>query len=180
MAAGRPLSHHPAPAGRPVAAGARRHRSRGAAIAEAAFAIPIFLSMLLGFVDLGFAVFQTSQASSAAADGARTGIVDHRDADESGSTNRLAIETSVKARLVGQKIDTIAVVCLTPEEATVACDDADPETDRIRVTVTWRFRPISPVGNLLPVQDISGSATMGIIRQPSAAPTTPTTLPPSP
>jgi Flp pilus assembly protein TadG len=179
------FSHHagrpaPSPAPDPATTRAcRSRRSRGATILEAAFAIPIFLTMLLGFIDLGLGVFQTAQATSAAADGARTGIVNQTNADVVGSPARLAIEASVRARLVGQTVDAITVECVDETAVVVTCQNADPETDRLKVTVKWRFRPISLVGNALPVQDITGSATMGLVRQPVVAATS-TTLPPDP
>jgi Flp pilus assembly protein TadG len=133
---------------------------------EAAFAIPLFLVMVLGFVDIGFGVLQTSQATSAAADGARIGILGYSRADVSGSTQRTAIENAVKAKLVGQKVDTITVTCVNPAGTTVTCLLADPDVDRLKVTVSWKFVAISPVGKLLPNQNITGAATMGLVRQP--------------
>jgi Flp pilus assembly protein TadG len=145
---------------------ASRSPERGVALVEAAFAIPIFLLMLLGFLDLGTAALQTSQATSGAADGARTAIVAHARADVVGSPNRIAIERSVRSHLVGQQVDEITVTCLTSDIVAVSCAAADPDTARIRVTVSWRYQPLSPFGKALASQTVKGSATMAIIRQP--------------
>ena len=53
----------------------RRHRSRGQALVEFAFALPIFLMLLMGIVDLGTAVFTYNSLTNAAREGARLAIV---------------------------------------------------------------------------------------------------------
>jgi Flp pilus assembly protein TadG len=146
------LRHVPArPEGRPA-----RSDERAATLVEVAFALPVLMVALLGFVDLGLAVFQSSQASSAAADGARVGILRHEKADVAGSVDRTAIEAAVRSKLVGQKVDSIAVACVDPTNATVICAGADPEVDRLRVTVSWTFRPLSPMGHAIPDKVLTG------------------------
>ncbi|WCO68872.1 pilus assembly protein [Iamia majanohamensis] len=154
----------------------RRHRrrERGVALVEAAIALPIFFSMVLGVVDIGLGVLQTSQATSAAADGARVGILDHAEADVVGSADHDAIVEAVEGRLVGQDVDEIAVSCLTSSAASggthaTSCASADADTDFLRVEVTWEFQPVSFIGHGLPIRDIEGSATMAIVRQPSSS-----------
>ena len=152
---------------RPMAAtpSCRRSRERGASLLEAAFAIPIFFVFLLAFVDLGLGVLQTSQATSAASDGARAGIID--------PTDTAAIEAAVKERLAGAKVGSVTITCLKPGGTTVDCasSELDPETDRIRVVVKWRWKPVGPVGHAFPVQDIVGSSTMDIVPQPEPSST---------
>ena len=176
------LSH--VPRGAPTLG--RRPQERAAALLEVAFTLPILLVSILGFVDLGMAVFQSSQASSAAADGARVGIIRHEQADVANSSDRVAIESAVRARLVGQEVDAITVECIGPTDTTVACTLADPEVDRLRVTVSWRFQPVSPVGQAALARILTGRATMSLVDQPegmttstTAMPTTTTTSPPS-
>ena len=143
----------------------RRSRERGASLLEAAFAIPIFFVFLLAFVDLGLGVLQTSQATSAASDGARAGIID--------PTDTAGIEAAVKKRLAGARVDSVTVTCLKPGGTSVGCSstDLDPETDQIRVVVKWRWKPVGPVGHAFPVQDIVGSSTMDIVPQPEPSST---------
>ncbi|WP_421119974.1 TadE/TadG family type IV pilus assembly protein [Aquihabitans daechungensis] len=161
------------PRGTPARAG--RPQERAATLVEVALTLPILILSILGFVDLGMAVFQSSQASSAAADGARVGIIRFEGADVAGSADRAAIEAAVTAKLVGQKIESVAVACIDPASATVSCAAADPEVDRLRVTVTWTFRPISPMGHAIPSKVLTGRATMGLIDQPQGMTTTTTT-----
>lgn len=165
----------------------RRRQERAAALLEVAFTLPVLLLAILGFVDLGMAVLQSSQSSSAAADGARVGIIRHELADVAASADRLAIEAAVRSRLVGQEVDEITVACVRPTGAAVACTQADPDVDRLRVTVAWVFRPISPMGHAIPARVLTGRATMGLIDQPEGmttttapAVTTTTTTTPSP
>lgn len=160
------LSHHPR-----RAVGPRRapQAQRGVTMVEAAIVLPIFLTMVLGFIDVGVGVFQTSQATGAAADGARVGILHHAEADVSGSAAEQAIEDSVRARLVGQDIESIVITCLTEAKSEVGCGSVDPDSGFLRVEVSWPFEPISFVGAAFPDQDIRGSATMAIIRQPTSS-----------
>ena len=155
----------------------RRPQERAAALLEMALALPILLVVILGFVDLGLAVFQTSQASSAAADGARAGVIRFEHADVAGSADRAAIEAAVNAKLVGQRVESITVACIDPIDAAVSCASADPEVDRLQVAVAWTFRPISPLGNMIPSKVLTGRATMSLIDQPSGMTTTTTTTP---
>lgn len=164
------IAHH-----HPRACHERRHE-RGAQLVEAAFAIPIFLLFIFGFVDLGLGVFQTSEATSAAADGARVAIMRTSGADVSGSADRARIEAAIRARIPGQPVDAITVRCVQPDGEQVACADADPEQDKVQVDVSWAYAPISPLGHLVPAQTLHGSVTMAIIAQPSSStPTSSTT-----
>lgn len=170
----RPIRHQRANTGDMSAATAadtvRSRRSRrGAVILEAALAVPIFLSFVLGFVDLGHAVLQTSQGTSASADGARVGILRYQQADVVGSSDWTAIEDAVRKRLVGQSLDPVnglKVRCVNSSGSKVTCASADPERDRIEVTVTWAYVPLSPLGHTLAIGNIQGQATMGLVGQP--------------
>jgi Flp pilus assembly protein TadG len=51
------------------------HRSNGQALVEFAFAIPVFLMLLMGIVDLGTAVFTYNSLTNAAREGVRLAIV---------------------------------------------------------------------------------------------------------
>ena len=149
-----------------------RPLERAATLLEVALTLPVLMLSILGFVDLGMAVFQSSQASSAAADGARVGIVRYKQADVANSADRVSIESAVRGKLVGQKVDAITVACIGPTGATVVCALADPEVDRLRVTASWAFRPLSPMGHAIPSKILTGRATMSLIDQPVAVTTT--------
>lgn len=149
---------------------------RGAMLVEAAFVFPIFLTLLFGIIDIGNAEFQTSQATAAARDGARVGILHFVTADVNGSSDRQVIVNQVNARLAGQSA-TVTVSCISglTGSTTLSCANATPDQDRIRVTVSWTYNPLTPVMATVGPKDISGTATMALLGQPTGLPTTTTT-----
>ncbi|MEY2420872.1 MAG: hypothetical protein QOI95_939 [Acidimicrobiaceae bacterium] len=149
---------------------------RGAMLVEAAFVFPLFLTLLFGIVDIGNAEFQTSQATAAARDGARIGILHFDNADVNGSGDRQLIVDQVNARMAGQSA-TVAVSCIEglTGSTTLDCSQAIPDQDRIRVTVSWTYNPLTPVMARVGPQNISGTATMAILGQPTGLPATTTT-----
>jgi len=52
-----------------------RHGQKGAAVVEFALLLPVLLSLLLGVVDLGLAVYTQSVLANASREGARAGVV---------------------------------------------------------------------------------------------------------
>lgn len=147
-----------------VSAGPGPHCQRGVTIVEAAFVLPVFFMMVLGFIDVGFGVFQTSQATGAAADGARAGILWEDD-----SPDEEAIEEAVHGRLAGQDVEDIDITCLASDRTEVTCPSVDADTGFLRVEVSWPYTPLSFVGAAFPDQDITGSATMALVRQPTSS-----------
>jgi Flp pilus assembly protein TadG len=149
---------------------------RGAMLVEAAFVFPIFLTLLFGIVDIGNAEFQTSQATAAARDGARVGILHFDSADVSSSSDNQIIVAQVNARLAGQTA-TVSVSCLDGLTGTTAltCALAVPDQDRIQVTVSWAYNALTPVMATMGAKTITGSATMAILGEPTGLPATTTT-----
>lgn len=166
----------------PASSGRTRRRERGATLIEAAFAVPIFLTIMMGLIDLGVGVLQTSQVSGAAADGARSAIIwtSGPKPDVAGSAAHDRVREAVAGRLMGRDF-TFEVRCVTPSDAVVACSAANPDRDLIRVSVHTEFQPVSPLGhNVAAGKMLSSSATMGLIRQPENLASTPSTLPEAP
>lgn len=158
----------------------RRRSRRGATIIEAAFALPILLTMVMALADFGIGVLQTSQVTSAAADGARAALIWRGGTDQPdvvGTPSHGRIEQAVAGRLIGRTF-TFEARCVTPASATVACRLANAEVDRIRVTVWSKFRPVSPLGHVIAGDLIvTNSATMALVRQPENFPVTPSSVP---
>ena len=69
----------------------------GAVLVEAALVLPIILFVMLGMTEYSVAELQANQASSAARDGARVGILDYKQADVPGSASNNAIVAAVNA-----------------------------------------------------------------------------------
>jgi Flp pilus assembly protein TadG len=145
----------------------RLHRDeRGVTIVEAAFVIPILFLFVFGLIDIGLWEFQNSQASGAARDGARVGILKYLAADQASppSANYSAIDEAVRARLGGQSY-TLTVTCLAESSTTTkACNTAVVDHDRIQVVVTWQHPSLTYVGQLAAgnSQTVTGTATMVI------------------
>jgi len=155
----------------------RARNDRGAVIVEATLVLPLFIAVILGLIDLGYAVFQTSQATNAARDGARSAILSYAQADVSGSSDNARVVAQVQGRLAGQAVKSITVSCLSGQSGstTIACASAEPNSDRIRVAVSWTYTPLTPAGAVVGTITISGTATMGIVGSPETlAPTTTT------
>lgn len=135
-------------------------RERGATLVEAALVIPLFLFLLFGMIDFGYGIFQDSQATAGARDGARYGILD--------PTDTAGIEAEAKARAVGQDA-VVEVACLDGPTGTttVPCASAVPGEDRIEVVVSWDYVAPTGVGTMFGSgRTISGSSTMLIVGRP--------------
>jgi len=115
----------------------------GTVLIEAALVLPILLLLVLGLTEFATAEFQQSQASSAARDGARVGILDYRQADDMSSPAYQKVVDAVEARLTGRTNASVTVVCLDPGGATISCATAVADRDRIQVDVSWPYDDVT-------------------------------------
>lgn len=158
----------------------RGRSSSGVAVVETAFVVPVFLLLFVGVADLGMGALQSSQASSAAVDAARVGVVMATPPDtancalDPGYQRIIAVANArIPRRTLG--CENVVITCATPTGAAVNCVAADTLNDRMTVTVRWTWEAFSPVGQAAPIDEIVGRSTMRFIPQP-AAPTS-TTFP---
>jgi Flp pilus assembly protein TadG len=141
--------------------GRRGDRDRGAVLVEAALVLPLLLFLFLGFFDFTWAELKESDATNAARDGARVGILGGATATTAAQSDCTAgdaafeaICNEVKSNLTAAPVSTVQVQCYDAvgsavETATaVACDDASLEADRstIEVIVVWERVPMTFVG----------------------------------
>jgi Flp pilus assembly protein TadG len=165
---------------------ARRDQG-GAALLEAALAIPIVLLLLSGTVDLGFWVFERTQVSNAARDGARAGILQYAGADSPGtftSTTALTvgsadqqIQAAVASHLAGRSF-TATVACYTAGATTITpCAGARAGTDEIQVTVTASRPSYSFFGPVFGTNTVTAKAALPVIGLPVPVTTTTTAGP---
>lgn len=149
----------------------------GAVIVEAALVLPILLAFFLGLFEYSIVEFQQSQATSAARDGARAGIVlDYSAADQTGSPANLAIEAAVRARLLGQENVTIVVRCVLDDgTTTVACSNSALKSDQgfLSVAVSWPYESVTGTGLFVP-STITGTTKMSLVGVPVTISTTTT------
>ena len=151
---------------------ARTRGDRGVTIVEAAFALPILFMFAFGLVDLGMWTFHSNQATNAARDGARAGILTFEDADVPGSVDHDAIVDAVRSHLPDDSLEDFAVTveCVRGDDTAVDCDQAAVDTDRIRVEAEWYWPLLTPVSDVIGVERgvARGSATMAIVGLPIA------------
>jgi Flp pilus assembly protein TadG len=141
---------------------------RGATLVEAAFVIPIFLLILLGALDFAGWELARSQASGAARDGARVGILYFQSADtNTGNDYTTKVKSAVTAHLGGTPASLkVQVACVQPAGTLISCSSAQPATDRIAVTVCWSRVPFSIAGRWFGTEDISSKSTQVIVGAP--------------
>lgn len=164
-----------------------RRSDRGVTIVEAAFALPILMMFIFGLVDIGMWTFNSNQATNAAKDGARAGILDYRLADVPDSPHWDAIVEKVESRLPGRRIEQISISCVNPTGTRLqdlvparSCSSATVDVDRMRVDVEWNWALVTPIAGIVGVDEgrAAGSATMTIVGSPLAPSSTPSTTVP--
>jgi Flp pilus assembly protein TadG len=159
--------------------GARARRGdRGVVIVEVAIVIPLIFGLLFALADFSIAEVGNASGANAAREGARVGIINFSNADQTTSANYALIRTAVNAKLLGmvEAHPTITVTCMqangiTP--TTYGCNPANVQvgTDLLKVTVRWT--QVSALG-LISDKHRSDSAVMRIIGTPSNGTTTTT------
>jgi Flp pilus assembly protein TadG len=103
----------------------QREGSRGQELVEYALALPIFLMIVMGIVDLGRVVYYNSAIHNSVREGARYGIIYPAD--------WVGIEAAVRNTAIG----------LNPLDLTVTVSQPDP--DSIQVMATYQFTAITPI-----------------------------------
>jgi hypothetical protein len=126
-------------------------RERGQALIEFAFVVPIFLVLLLGIVDFGWALRSWITVTNSAREAARLGAV--------GATC-----DDIKQRAVDTSAD-----LLTLSDVTVENCQGDPGAD-VGVTVSYQYAWITPIvpmvdtmlslGGLLPTDPLPSTLTI--------------------
>lgn len=159
----------------------------GVTIVEASFAIPLLFMFMFGLVDLGMWTLNSNQASNAARDGARVGILEFPLRGGDLADAEAAIVSAIQDHLPEGTMETtdVTITCLDSDDAVVPCTVADP--DRVKVDVAWAWRLVTPVATVLGIDegDVKGSATMEIVGRPvpgngGVDPDTPDPLNPGP
>jgi TadE-like protein len=127
---------------------ARRQREGGQALVEFALVVPVFLILLLGIVDFGWALRSWITVTNSAREGARLGVV--------GATC-----DDIKQRAVDTSAD-----LLTLSDVSVENCEGDPGTSVV-VTVSYDYSFITPLGALLTT--FSGGALPSTITMTSSS-----------
>jgi Flp pilus assembly protein TadG len=128
---------------------ARRSRRRGAAMTEAAIILPVFLTLALGTIDLGLAVFENHCVAEASRQGARVASVHGALATQLGTWGTTQYSGA------GNSSDTIPTAFnsagiftgLNPAKVTVTVTWPDggnsaQDGDRVQVAVSTTWKPL--------------------------------------
>ncbi len=139
-------------------------------LVEVAFVLPLLFFMVFGLIDLGMWVFDSTQASAAARDGARAAILNYRAADVPGSADRGTVQAAT-SRHIDVSAPTVAVRCLRQDDTSVVCNQAVPGEDRIEVSVSWERSTLTFVGDLFgdSARRVSATSAMNITGRPAGS-----------
>lgn len=152
----------------------------GVTVVEASFIIPLLFMFMFGLVDLGMWTLNSNQASNAARDGARAGILEFPLRGATLAEAEAEIVAAIQDRLPEGTVESsqITITCQGSDGAPVPCTDAAP--DRVKVDVAWAWRLVTPVATLLGIDEgaATGSATMEIVGRPLAVTSTTSTTEP--
>ena len=154
-------------------------------VIEAALAIPLLFSIILGMTDVGMLVFNNTQVTAAARDGSRQAILHFQQADGgSGGTfysppcssltsDQAAVCDAIQAHLGSSATFQFSVQCLArpasvglpqPSPPQESCAGASVDTDQIQVTVQYTKRSWTAV--LPSTVTVTGSSTLTILGLP--------------
>jgi hypothetical protein len=121
----------------------RRHGERGQSLVEFAFALVVFLTLLMGIIDLGRAVYNLTGTAQAAAEIARVTSV-HPGGVTLGSSAETANVVGIQSRLVpGLTISSYECVDIAGAAISGQCKPGYGYW--VRVTVSSTFHPITPL-----------------------------------
>jgi hypothetical protein len=150
---------------------------RGQSLVEFALIFPVVIFMLLGFLDIGRAIFYYSSLSNAVREGTRAGIV-----------NRGYLEDAKSGADLGKAVMAVNPICpaVVPTQDTLRCivyrygfalaNELDPITDitpqvitdennlnsKLQITATYCYIPVTP-GIMLIVGTECATGVKGII-----------------
>jgi Flp pilus assembly protein TadG len=142
---------------------ARRHPSKGQALVEFAFVVPVITLLAFGFVDIGRAVITWNTIANAARDASRVAAVNQLD-PASGpwqcSANRPVEDINnpgwtfrgcalTAGATAGLKHGDITVAYAPPPGVTLTCSGTLNVGCIVTVTVTAHYVPITPVAGAL-------------------------------
>jgi Flp pilus assembly protein TadG len=128
----------------------RRNRTRGQALVEFAMVLPVFMVLLVGMLDAGFALYNKMTVINAAREGAHAVVaVDTTDAVAVANIPSMvtaAVSNAANGMLVGT---TVACVAATGHPTPCKFGGGGAGTnalqgDSVRVTVTYKYIPLFP------------------------------------
>lgn len=133
-----------------------RRRSGGQAIAEFAIAIPLFILLVFGLIDLGRLVYVNNAIAEAAREGARWGSVQQRSANAAGRT---AIEAHATGVMAAVPNPVVTVTCERGGALATTCRT----NDILIVEISSEVTPLTPVlGQLVGTPTVTATAKVTV------------------
>ncbi|MSQ14799.1 MAG: pilus assembly protein [Dehalococcoidia bacterium] len=132
----------------------RRLRSgeKGQSMVEFAMVMPLLLFLALGIADFGRAFFTLSSLSNGAREGARGGIV--RQCSDTTGANHASVQYKVVQGASGVIVVPSSGVAITYPDGNAALGN------RIRVTASTTYTPLTPIIGNLTVAVLGGTITL--------------------
>ena len=135
----------------------RRPRTRGQAIVEFALAIPVFLVILMGIIDLGRGIYMYNGVSQAAREIARVTSV-HPGSPLGASTETAAVIATQQGLIPGFQAPDFDCVDIDGSTITTPCVPGM----QVRVKVIAEFTPITPLLGLSGTWDLQSTSSVSI------------------
>lgn len=141
----------------------RCQSTRGQNLVEFALVVPVFLLFLFGTLEFGWLLYVDHQVTNAAREGARWAAV-HGTRCEAAPPCQLATTDRVRQQILGQvrlpDPDALAVSLQVVNDANA---DGKPDPDeRVRVQVSYPFRPLIGYALSVTAVNLSASSTMRV------------------
>jgi Flp pilus assembly protein TadG len=130
-----------------MGAAIRRPRSRGQALVEFSLVLIVFLTIIMGIVDLGRGIYMFNGVSEAARELARATSV-HAGAPLGTSAETAAVLGTQKKLVPALGSPAFSCVDIDDSPAPVAAGTCE-NPYRVKVTITAPYRPVTPLVSLL-------------------------------
>jgi Flp pilus assembly protein TadG len=124
----------------------RRNRSRGQSLVEFAVVLPIFLLILCGIFDFGFALYSRMSVINAAREGARAASVapDHTTIDSTATARAVAAAQSSGLTMTNSDVSVTCVATASPSSCNFNTQTGAIAGDSLRVTIDYSYRSFFP------------------------------------
>lgn len=124
----------------------RRKRSHGQSLVEFAVVLPVFLLILCGILDFGFALYSRMSVINAAREGARAASVapDHTTIDSTATARAVAAASSSGLTVTNPDVTVTCVATASPGSCDFASQTGAIAGDSLRVTVSYAYRSFFP------------------------------------
>jgi Flp pilus assembly protein TadG len=131
---------------KPGSSGRRSTRKRGQAMVEFALVLPIFMLILAGILDFGFALYSRMTVISAAREGARVAVMQQSDVTTIPNLATQAAITAAAQGGLGLTAANVTVICVPAgSSCSFASTSSAHAGDSVKVTVNYTYKSFFPL-----------------------------------